>query len=334
MSDAPPPEVAPEVAPDDAVFEFSFEDLRVRGALVRLRSTWAQVIAAHAYPDGVARLLGEMLGGAALLSHLVKDTDVALQARGDGPLRLVMAESLMQRTGLRGIARLQDDAAVTLAAVTLTDAQSPSALPPSLARLVDTEVAPIEALLGRGDLAITLRPALPAGSRGRERQMHQGIVPLAGASLAGCLEHYFASSEQLPTRVWLTAAGDIAAGMLLQRIPSSSAAGDMGEAMADMEFQELAALAGTLTAQELRKTPVERLLLNLFNEHRVRLRPPRAVAFSCTCSRAKTEAVLKLLGKDEVDALLATQGEVRMQCQFCGTNYLFTSGEAGDLWVQ
>ena len=328
----------------DALFDFSFEDLPVRGALVRLRDTWGRVVAGHDYPAGVAQLLGEMLGGAALLSHLVKDTDVTLQARGDGPLRLIMAESLLQRSGLRAIARLRDDSddptAQTRAAAiaaSLSAVVPPSDLPPVLARLIDGDVAPIEALLGRGDLAITLRPTQAAGAparlSARGSEMHQGIVPLAGVSLSGCLEHYFATSEQLPTRVWLTAAGDIAAGLLLQRVPSAPQQSEMSVAIGQEHWRELTILAGTLTAQELRDMPVDRLLLNLFHEHRVRLRPPRALAFRCTCSRDKTKAVLQLLGKDDVDALLAARGRVDMQCQFCGTNYLFSSSEADELWA-
>ena len=313
----------------DGLFDFSFEDLPVRGALVRLRDTWSRVIEGHRYPSNVAQLLGEMLGGAALLSHLVKDTDVALQARGDGPLRLVMAESLMHRTGLRGIARLREDTAEAMAA-----AMPVSALAPALAPFVDAEVAPIETLLGKGDLAITLRPSTPAARSTRNAEMHQGIVPLEGTSLSGCIEHYFATSEQLPTRLWLTAAGGIAAGLLLQRIPSNPQQSEMSESMAAQYWSELLILAGTLTAGELRNMPVDRLLLNLFHEHRVRLRPPQKLGFHCTCSRDKTEAVLRLLGKDEVDTLLASRGEVDMQCQFCGTNYVFSDSQADALWVQ
>ena len=329
---APPSNASPSSAPPssaDALFDFSFEDLPVRGALVRLRNSWARAIQGHGYPTAVAQLLGEMLGGAALLSHLVKDTDVALQASGDGPLRLIMAESLLQRSGLRGIARLHDGGEQHIAA-----AEKVSALAPALARLLDADVASIETLLGRGDLVITLRRALTTTAGQTNREMHQGIVPLEGASLSGCLEHYFATSEQLPTRLWLTAADGIAAGLLLQRIPDSPQSSEMSEAMAEQAFTDLILLAGTLTAHELRTLPVERLLLNLFHEHRVRLRQPHELAFRCTCTRAKTEAVLKLLGKDEVDAVLATKGEVDMQCQFCGTNYLFNVHEAGELWRQ
>src|SRR6202007_2714551 len=49
----------------------------------------------------------------------------------------------------------------------------------------------------------------------------QGIVPLSGASLAESLEAYFASSEQLPTRVLLRADEEHGTGMLVQKLPTA-----------------------------------------------------------------------------------------------------------------
>jgi len=56
---------------------------------------------------------------------------------------------------------------------------------------------------------------------------YQGIVPVTGASLAESLEAYFASSEQLPTRVLLSADEAHGAGMLVQKLPSAEDASEI-----------------------------------------------------------------------------------------------------------
>ena len=313
----------------DMLAPFSFVDAPVRGAIVRLDAAWARIARDHAPPVG--QLLGEMLAGTALLAHLLKDTDVALQTRGDGLVHTMVTECF-GRSGLRGVARLRSEvdaesgeAAAPASNSTEAPAQRAEAAgdAPRSAFVAD-EVADIEQLLGQGDLAITLRP--PFG------EAHQGIVPLQGASVAGCIEFYFATSEQLATHVWLSAAGGIAAGLLLQRIPIAPESNEMSDARADALWEEASILASTLTSVELRQVPVETLLTNLFRGQRIRLLPTQPLEARCTCSRERSLGVLRLLGREEVDSVLAERGEVDMHCQFCGTGYLFSGPDIAPLW--
>lgn len=306
----------------DALAAFSFLDAPVRGAIVRLDGAWASIARTH-HPR-IAQLLGEMLCGSALLAHLLKDTDVALQTRGDGPLHTVVTECF-DGASLRGVARTRADV--------LADAQSDSRTARAgtdpldgvvTSRFASDEVADIESLLGEGRLAITLRP--PVG------EAHQGIVPLQGASMSGCIEFYFRTSEQLPTRLWLTARDGIAAGLLLQRVPVPPEASEMTEARALALWDEVALLASTLTAEELRSAPLARLLPAVFPQHRIRLRPEVGYSARCTCTRERSLGALRLLGRDEVDATLAERGQIEMHCQFCGADYLFSRSELDDLW--
>ena len=72
---------------------FLFDDNDVRGELVALEDSYQQVLAKHAYPEPVARLLGEMLAAAALLAGNLKfEGLLVLQARSSGPVPLVMVE--------------------------------------------------------------------------------------------------------------------------------------------------------------------------------------------------------------------------------------------------
>jgi len=50
------------------------------------------------------------------------------------------------------------------------------------------------------------------------------------------------------------------------------------------------------------------------------------VAFQCTCSMEKAIAMISALGKDEVESMLAEQGNAVMNCGFCSEVY--TLGEA------
>ena len=303
----------------NALWPFTFTHAPVRGAIVRLDSVWSQISRDH--EPAVAQLLGELLAATALLAQQLKDTDVAMQTRGSGLVHTAMTECL-GRDGMRGIARVRaHEPGQTPAAHEQRQRDEP---PATDSLFIAEEVADIERLLGKGDLAITLRP--PVG------EAHQGIVPLQGASVAGCIEFYFATSEQLPTHIWLSAASGIAAGMLLQRVPGSPEGNEMSDARAEALWEEIAMLASTLTSQELRQNPVDALLLNLFNGHPVRLLPHTELAARCTCSRSRSLGVLQLLGREEVASVLAERGSIDMQCQFCGTDYLFYGPELMPLW--
>ncbi|MFZ5757381.1 MAG: Hsp33 family molecular chaperone HslO [Pseudomonadota bacterium] len=169
----------------DSRSRFLFEALAVRGELVRLDATVQTVLANHDYPPPLQDLLGEALAAAALLAGTIKfEGLLVLQAKGEGPLTLLMAECSHDGR-LRAIARWEGD----------------------------VPAAPLVSLLGNGHLAITIDPA--TGTR------YQGIVPLDGISLAECIEHYFSQSEQLGTRLWLVAGNGRAAGFLLQELPDA-----------------------------------------------------------------------------------------------------------------
>jgi molecular chaperone Hsp33 len=169
----------------------------------------------------------------------------------------------------------------------------------------DVPDAGLAGVFGTGHLALTIERA-----RG---EPYQGIVPLEGENLASALESYFSSSEQLDTLLWLTASEQRAVGMLLQRLPA--------EGGTDDDWERIAILARTLTADELASLPPEGLLHRLFNEERVRLFEPEPVAFRCACSRQRIEDTLRALGEDEVTSIVDERGAVEVDCEFCNRHY-------------
>lgn len=273
----------------DSIQRFTFDALPIRGELVHVDTTWRQVIRFKQYPEPVARLLGEMLSAAALLAATIKvDGTLTLQTRGNGPVPLAMAE-IGNRRGLRGIARTRHDS------------------------VIDEDSDEFLSLVGDGHLAMTIRP--------QYGEAYQGVVALAGDSLAECIETYFHDSEQIATRLWLSAAEGSAAGLLLQRLPRD----DEEEESLDEDWQRLMLLASTLDAAELRQLTNARLLRRLFFRERVRLQPEAPLEFHCSCSQHRTETALKIMGETEVRRVLAEEGDVKVICQFCGATYRFDS---------
>lgn len=274
---------------NDQIQRFLFEATNVRGEIVTLEQAHAEVMDRHDYPPAVTRQLGELLAAVALLTETIKlDGTMSIEVRGQGPLSLMMAES-NPGGELRAIARLDEEAALPG-----DDAGFPE-------------------LVGEGQITITLDP------RGGHR--YQGIVALHRDSLAGCLEDYFAQSEQLPTRLWLADDGRRAGGLLLQRLPDESQNQD------DDAWERTVHLAATLSDEELLGVEQRELLHRLYHEETVRVFEPKALRFACTCSRERIAGALLSLGAEELRDILAEQGGIATQCHFCHTRYEFTVAE-------
>ncbi|WP_165857746.1 Hsp33 family molecular chaperone HslO [Marinobacter sp. JSM 1782161] len=178
------------MALDDQFQRFLFEDSQVRGEWVRLSDSYREILSQAAYPDRIQHLLGETLSASVLLSGTLKfEGSLSIQAQGEGPVRMLLAECSHDRA-VRGIARYE----------TAPDGES------------------LDELLGEGRMAITITP-----DRG---QRYQGVVPREHDSLSECLEDYFERSEQIATRLFLFADGEQAAGLMLQRLPGATSADD------------------------------------------------------------------------------------------------------------
>ena len=305
--------------------KFIFEGLPVRGMLVRLTDSWREVLrrrdeANDSFPAPVRHLMGEMAAAGTLMQANIKfNGALVLQMFGDGPVKLAVAE-------------VQPDLAFRVTAKVI----GPVA-----------DGARLEAMLnvhGQGRCAITLDPKdkLPG------QQAYQGVVPLHGdrreplQDLAQVLEHYMLQSEQLDTRLVLAANDEVAAGLLIQRLPVEGA-GNLAGARNEDEiglnegFNRIAHLAATLTREELLTLSPDTVLHRLFwEEHLQRFEPLVGAAgphFACTCSRERVGQMLKGLGRHEVDSVLAEQGRVEIACDFCGTKYHFDAVDVGELFT-
>ena len=300
--------------------KFLFEGLPVRGMLVRLGPAWQEVQARHAqqgaYPGPVRTLLGEMAAAAMLMQANIKfDGALVLQVFGDGPVKVAVVEAqpdLAFRATAKVIGEVADDA----------------------------QLAAMTNLHGKGRCAITLDPKDRSGGA----QPYQGIVALHGDAgeplqrLSEVLEHYMLQSEQLDTRLMLAANEAVAAGLLIQRLPTDGE-GNLARAQREDEigmneaFNRIAHLAATLTTAELLTLDADTLLRRLFWEEDVRRFAALAPRFACTCSRDRVSNMLRGLGADEVNGIVAEHGVVEIGCDFCGTQYHFDAVDVGAMFA-
>lgn len=284
---------------DDLAAAFQIEGWPVRGRLVRLGETIDQILSAHAYPEPVAALLGEACALAALVGSSLKfEGRLIVQAQGDGPVRYVVADYDTSGT-LRGYCRF-DEAEVAAAS---TGFARPGA----------------QTLLGQGVFIMTL-------DQGPDFDRHQGITPIEGESLSLCAEHYFAQSEQVPTKVRLavgqvsTEAGQQwrAGGAMIQMV-----AGDTARGSTDDVWDRSRALFATLGDDELIDPTItpEVLLFRLFHEDGVRLEEARPLAAVCRCSKDRIASVLTSFSDQERADMVEDDGQIRVTCEYCNTVY-------------
>ncbi len=309
--------------------KFLFEGLPVRGMLVRLTDSWQEILRrrqqAGGYPAAVTELLGEMTAAATLMQANIKfNGALILQIQGDGPVKLAVAE-VQPDLSLRATATVTGEVA----------ADAP------LSHMVNVN--------NQGRCAITLDPKdrLPG------QQPYQGVVPLFGdrheklEKLSEVIEHYMLQSEQLDTRLVLAANDRVAAGLLIQRLPlqgESNLAGagamarDEDQIGRNEDYNRIAILAASLKREELLTLDADTILHRLFWEEDVRRFEPQTGAdcprFACTCSRERVAGMLKSLGREEVESIIAEQGQVEVGCDFCGAQYHFDPVDAAQVFLQ
>ena len=284
----------------DTLQRFMFENAPVRGELVHLESSWRSVLERHDYPEVLRNLMGELSAAAVLLAATLKlQGSLVLQIQGKGPIKLLVVEcSGAGDLQLRATAKWSGD----LAQGSLAD------------------------LVGEGLFVITLDPK-------DGKQVYQGIVELEGKSVAAMLESYMARSEQLETRLWLAADEHCAAGMLLQKLPDQPDQLDRHEQDADT-WQRAALLADTLKPEELLHESAQTLIHRLYHEDDMRLFDAQPVTFHCSCSRHSVGQMLKMLGRDEVHAILEERGDIEVFCEFCNQRYEFDRIDAELMFVE
>jgi len=288
---------------DDLVLPFQIEASGLRGRLVRFGPLLDDILGRHAYPEPVGHLLAETVVLTALLASALKyDGVFTLQAKGDGAVRLLVAD-------------------VTTGGAVRANAMFDES------RLAGADTT-VPALLGKGYLAFTV-------DQGENTERYQGIVELTGETLWECAQHYFRQSEQLQAGLRSAVRhgdkGWRGGGIMLQRLPDPEK-----QVPTDREddWRRAMVLLGSATDAELTEPALsgEALLYRLYNEDGVRVFPSQPMRFSCRCSRERVASMLKSMPKAEIESL-AVDGRVEVACEFCNTRYSFDGEQLAALYA-
>lgn len=295
-----------------------FDSTPVRGEIVNIQGSWQAILSRSEYPEPIKKLLGDLVAAGVLLCGTIKFSgSLIIQAHGNGPLRILVVEC-DENLNIRATAKLGDDVA-------------PSDI---------SDDASMEELLnpdGQGKLVITIDPS----DRKPGQNPYQGIVPLNDGnkpvqSITEAITLYMRSSEQIETRLWLASNDQACAGLLLQKLPTSGGHSHVDEQTAAEGWTRLQIITDTVTNQELLELDpaalMKRLYLDESMNHGVRSFTPRTIHFKCRCTRLKVADVLKMLGEDEINAILQESEVIKTNCEFCGETYTFDSVDCKQLF--
>ena len=300
-------------ASDDLAMPFEVKPLGVRGRLVRLGPVITDILGRHNYPPEASALLAEAVALAAMLGAALKfEGKFILQTRSDGPVDLMVADFVTPGC-VRGYARFD------------------------AGRFAGAREAGAGALLGAGHLAMTI-------DQGADMERYQGIVALNGISLAEAAHGYFEQSEQIPTRLKLSAGPLLSRGsanqswragaIMVQHLPSEGKSsplvynsGDAPEGLdqtpeEDDRWVKARLLLDTVEDHELLDPMLapEELLYRLFHEDGVTVYPARTLTRHCTCSQNRAAEMIAGFSAEE-RADMTVVGQIEVTCEFCSTTY-------------
>ena len=310
--------------------KFLFDGLPVRGMLVRLTDSWQEVLRRRAaggndphYPPPVRRLLGEMTAAATLMQSNIKfNGALVMQVLGDGPVKLAVVE-------------VQPDLRFRATAKVVGSVPAGA----TLSQMVNVH--------NQGRCAVTLDPR----DRMPGQQPYQGVISLwddQGQPIerfAQVLGHYMLQSEQLDTTLVLAANDQLAAGLLIQRLPvlgegniaARSTQADEDQIGRNEDYARIAILAASLKESELLELDGPTVLRRLFwEENRVEFEPlvgERAPRFACKCSRDRVQRMIHGLGPEEARDIVREQGQIEVACDFCGVAYRFDAIDTEQIFV-
>ncbi|MFT3737111.1 MAG: Hsp33 family molecular chaperone HslO [Rhodocyclaceae bacterium] len=279
-------------ASTDLVHRFLFDELDIRGAHVRLGSSWQAILAGRDYPAPVRTVLGEMCAISTLIAANLKQAGrLTFQLSGDGLVPMLVVDCNAS-LNLRGYAALE--------------AEVPAD-------------ADLTSLLGNGRLLMTL-------DLGQSHiQPFQSYVAIEGKDTSEVFATYLERSEQCETWLMLVADGEGAAGLFLQKLPEADRRDADG-------WSRITQLAQTIKREELLGLDAATLLTRLFHEETVRLFEPSDVTHDFPPDPDKISTMLRSLGRDEIERILAEHGEVQVSDDLSNNHYRFSAEEARRLF--
>lgn len=248
--------------------------------------------------------LGRTLTAASLMGDELKEEDgsVTLQVRGDGPLGAITAVSDSEGN-VRGY--LQNPAVD---------------LPLKTNGKLDVGG-------GVGQGVLTVIKDIGA------KEPFSGKVELLSGEIAEDVAYYYYASEQIPTVCALGVLVDTdqhvkqAGGYIIQLMPGAP---DGLVSILEARVQETPSMTTMMekgmTAEEVLQYMLDGMRFEELYKHDVK--------YECKCSRQKVEQAVLSIGREELKRLYEEEETVKVTCQFCDKEYVFTKEEIGNMLLQ
>ncbi len=158
-----------------------------------------------------------------------------------------------------------------------------------------------------------------------------GSVALVSGEIAEDIATYYAESEQVPTLCALGVLVDTdhtcraAGGILVQLLPfADEETVDLIERNA-ADLLHISTMMDTMDNKAIMDVAMRDIPYDIFDE--------LTVNYKCNCSKARMDAVMRSLGKKQVEDLLAEQvaegkpAELEIGCRFCNAKYTYPRDE-------
>lgn len=157
------------------------------------------------------------------------------------------------------------------------------------------------------------------------REPYVGSVELISGEIAEDFSAYFVESEQIPAACGLGVLVDTdctiraAGGFIVQLMPG--APDGLIEKLEDNIFY-----MDQLTTI-LDEDGVEEIITQVLKDLQPRILEESAVEYRCYCSRERVGDALRSIGPGELDEMAAAGEDIRVGCQFCDAEYIFSPEE-------
>ena len=295
---------------------FLIDARSIRGRLVKLGPALDTILSSHDYPLPVAERMAEAVALAATLAGALKYTGIfTLQIQAEGAIPLLVVD-VTSDGDIRGYARVDQ------------------------AKWAETETTqrewgPVPRYLGKGFLAFTV-------DQGPDTERYQGIVELAGETLADCAQLYFEQSEQLETAYKLAARpprdghGWQASALMIQRMPLGPTSPILTAEEAEENWNRATILLASTKDEELfdPKLSAAGLLHRLYHAEQLELHDPRPLQAKCRCSAQRVEQTLASFPRSELEELKDENGHIVVTCEYCKSSYSFAEDDLDRLYAE
>ena len=281
------------------IIPFQLSNNEVRGMIVRFDTVLYNIIKRHNYANNIESLLADTLTITACLGSRMKHDGVfTIQGKGSGDVHTLFAD-ITSDGCLRGYVGLKEN--------------------------FKNENVNLVKLMGSGHISFTL-------DQGKYSKRYQGIVELE-EEISKATELYFSNSEQLETKfstfnyydIDEADRADLFPGglIMLQKMPIKNKFLEE----TNKEVWELSrSFLSTLKKEEFLSTKLSSkdILFRLFSELKVITYNEIEIKDKCRCSQDRVQFALNNLDKKELSEIADENGNIRVTCEFCKTERLFS----------